>query len=129
MVIDKDKKKEYDKNYYQENKKQRKKYYKNHKVKIAKYQHKNKDKISIQDHKRYLERRIWFNNYKNTLKCYTCEENHRACIEFHHRDPSKKKYNIAEMVIWGISKEKILKEIKKCDILCANCHKKLHHIS
>jgi hypothetical protein len=31
------------------------------------------------------------------------------------------------MAAWGWSKSKILKEIEKCEILCANYHRMLHH--
>jgi hypothetical protein len=34
---------------------------------------------------------------------------------------------IAQAVNQGWSKERILEEIKKCDVLCANCHFKEHY--
>lgn len=41
---------------------------------------------------------------------------------FHHLDPAKKKFGL-EAQTWGDrSEEKVLKEAKKCVILCMNCH-------
>lgn len=80
---------------------------------------KEKRKIYIQ------QRREWFNEFKKTLKCIKCEENHISCLEFHHRNPEEKDFEIAAFVSTA-SKEKILNEIKKCDVLCSNCHRKTH---
>ena len=71
--------------------------------------------------------RIWFDEYKETLKCSKCEENHPSCLEFHHLDPNEKESGVSEMVRKKIDKELIFKEIKKCEVLCSNCHRKLHY--
>lgn len=88
---------------------------------------KNKQKhiLNLKERKRQI--RKWFKEYKSILKCSLCPENHSACIEFHHRNKktSDDRY-IAHLVSEGHSKKRILKEIKKCDILCSNCHRKLH---
>ena len=34
---------------------------------------------------------------------------------------------VSNMVAAGYSKERIMKEINKCIVLCANCHRKVHH--
>jgi hypothetical protein len=65
-------------------------------------------------------------SYKIGLKCQICGEDHPATIVFHHRDPTKKKWPIARGIADGYSKEIILEEMDKCDVLCANCHHKLH---
>lgn len=70
------------------------------------------------------ENREWFKNYKSTLECSICGENHPAVIDFHHNDPSTKERNVTDMM--KFSMDKIKKEINKCTILCSNCHRKLH---
>jgi len=63
--------------------------------------------------------------YKNG-KCKICGYN--KCInalEFHHRDPSTKKENWDNMSGWRW--ERIVKELDKCDLLCANCHREIHY--
>ena len=70
--------------------------------------------------------RKWLDDYKSTHKCLKCEETHIGCLEFHHRDPAQKDIEIAAAVRVGWSIDKIKEEIEKCDILCANCHRKLH---
>ena len=70
--------------------------------------------------------REWFFNYKSTLECNRCGENHIATLQFHHTDPSEKKFNLSNGYSLGLSKEKIVKEIEKCEVLCANCHSILH---
>lgn len=43
-------------------------------------------------------------------------------MHFDHRDPSTKFRNVSLM--GSYSKERILAEIAKCDVVCANCHAK-----
>ena len=74
----------------------------------------------------YLELRNWINSYKSNLKCSKCDESRWWVLDFHHRNPEEKDNTIA-MMIRTSSKEKILEEINKCDVLCANCHRDLHY--
>lgn len=69
--------------------------------------------------------RAWFKGYKKKLSCSICGESHPAIIDFHHN--GKKENPVAQMVHWGHSINNIIKEIEKCQILCANCHRKLHY--
>lgn len=49
------------------------------------------------------------------------------CVfEFHHIDDSKKEYTPAK--IFMLSRAKIDKELAKCIMLCANCHR-IHHMN
>lgn len=62
------------------------------------------------------------------MKCIKCGEADRACLDFHHRNPSEKDGNVSHMLQLG-SVENAMKEAEKCDILCSNCHRKLHYYS
>lgn len=46
-----------------------------------------------------------------------------ASLDFHHRDPSTKKFGISQSK--GRSWDKIKEELDKCDLLCANCHREV----
>ncbi len=56
--------------------------------------------------------------------CRICGETDAACLDFHHRNPDEKEGHIGEFRRFGT--ERLLKEIAKCDVLCANCHRKFH---
>ena len=56
--------------------------------------------------------------------CVKCGEQDVACLDFHHRDPLEKEGHIGEFRKFGI--KRLLAEIAKCDVLCANCHRKYH---
>ena len=58
--------------------------------------------------------------------CQECGEGHPACLVFHHRDPSTKLFNFNAPDLVGHSATEIEEELAKCDVLCANCHRKLH---
>jgi hypothetical protein len=88
---------------------------------------KNKEKSITSVKKRKNETSSWLSDLKSSLKCSICSEDHPACLHFHHRDPNEKDIQIAQAANMGWSKEKILAEIAKCDVLCANCHAKLHY--
>jgi len=65
-------------------------------------------------------------NYKAARGCKNCYEYDPVVLDFHHREPSKKKYGIMYLISGEYSKDVIMSEISKCDILCANCHRRLH---
>ena len=69
--------------------------------------------------------RRWYNDYKSTLTCSMCPESESVCLDFHHKDPNKKEFSIGHQVA-SKGKATLMKEIKKCVVLCANCHRKLH---
>ena len=75
------------------------------------------------------ERRKRLRDLVNNIKinCNRCNETHIATLQFHHTDPVTKEICIAEAVHRGWSDRKLLQEINKCEILCANCHAKEHY--
>ena len=105
---DKEKKREWDRKYYQANKSKR------------------KEDIRLNGLKRHKEIRKWMAEYKSQLKCQLCPENSPFCMDFHHINPEEKEITIARAIQIRWSKTRILKEINKCIVLCANCHRKLH---
>jgi len=56
--------------------------------------------------------------------CYNCNEIDPRCLDFHHRDPSKKSFDIGSHAT--LSRKRVKVEIDKCDVICANCHRKLY---
>lgn len=46
-------------------------------------------------------------------------------LEFHHRDMRKKDFVISAVRIY-VAWDKLVKELDKCDLLCANCHREAH---
>lgn len=70
--------------------------------------------------------KAWFKEQKTTLACNRCAENHPACLQFHHKDPGEKTVNLGRAVARGWGPARILEEMAKCEILCANCHAKEH---
>ncbi len=58
-------------------------------------------------------------------KCQRCGwQGHLAAYEFHHIDPSRKDFALGNVSHkrW----ELILNELKKCELLCSNCHRIEH---
>jgi hypothetical protein len=56
--------------------------------------------------------------------CEICSEKDFACIQFDHVDPDKKEFSIANALSLGYSISTVQEELKKCSVLCANCHAK-----
>lgn len=76
--------------------------------------------------KRYRFLKHIASEIKLILGCKKCGfDKHPRALEFHHRDPATKFFEIAS-AITGIGFLVFLAEIEKCDVLCANCHA-AHH--
>ncbi len=74
---------------------------------------------------RVREIQQWLNDYRRQLTC-PCGENHPGCLVFHHIDPNTKELPVSQVAQRGWGRDRIMREIAKCQILCANCHSKLH---
>jgi transposase len=54
--------------------------------------------------------------------CVLCGyDRHQAALQFHHLDPAKKDFHLADS---GVTRsiERLRREIEKCVLLCGNCH-------
>mgnify|MGYP006935470923 CR=1 FL=1 len=58
-------------------------------------------------------------------KCEMCGYNKCiAALDFHHTNPSEKEFNISSRIVsWEIAK----KELDKCILVCANCHREIEY--
>lgn len=73
-------------------------------------------------------RRAKTNEWLNTIKskgCARCGETFLACLDFHHRDPKKKLFAIGVRA-GAVGLKALQEEVAKCDVICSNCHRKLH---
>lgn len=59
--------------------------------------------------------------------CCKCGDKRSYVLDFHHIEPETKYNTIAHMTK-SASKENLEKEIKKCVLLCANCHREFHYL-
>lgn len=69
-----------------------------------------------------------FLSYISDKFCKICGENDIRVLEFDHRVSDEKRDSVYTLVSKGCSWKTIMKEIDKCDILCANCHRKKTNI-
>ena len=77
--------------------------------------------------RRKKELRIFIKNIKKQSQCKLCGENCWYCLVFHHRDENDKRFNISNVPNLGYGLNTIKQEMDKCDIVCVNCHKEIHH--
>jgi hypothetical protein len=59
--------------------------------------------------------------------CSECGQRSVACLDFHH-DTGEKDDTVARMVADGRSRDAVKTEMRKCTVLCANCHRKRHFV-
>ena len=64
--------------------------------------------------------------YKVTQKCSKCSEKRWYVLDFHH--VKGKDNEVSRMMNDCYSIKKIKEEIRKCIILCANCHREIHYL-
>ena len=72
--------------------------------------------------KRRDEARTYILGYLSSHHCIDCGESNTIVLEFDHVR-GRKKMAVAHMAQEGYSLEAIRKEINKCEVRCANCHR------
>ena len=76
--------------------------------------------------KRRLDNRQFVWDYLSTHPCVDCGERDPRLLEFDHVRGNKKE-NISQLATGRYSIETIQKEISKCEVRCANCHRRKTH--
>lgn len=73
-------------------------------------------------------RKLTLLNHAGGMKCTKCGYDKPVLdvYEFHHVDPSQKDPLWGKMIANNHSIDKMKKEIEKCVVLCANCHRETH---
>ncbi len=98
---------------------QNQKSYKNH-------WHKNRERIDTY-HYRYTDgMREKCNEMKHIAGCCLCKESDPVCLDFHHQIKQDKDASISAMINSHKRWADISREIAKCVVVCANCHRKIH---
>lgn len=73
--------------------------------------------------KHRAERFVWLDEVKNS-PCLDCGQKFPPeCMDFDHRVPATKLFDVSLGVVSGRSVESVKEEIAKCDLICANCHR------
>ena len=91
----------------------------------AKHYATNKQKVLIANSKHRKKKRIERQAFKATLSCSKCGFSHPVALDFHHV------FKLAHKSVNKLAQQGLYKqaraEIKKCIVLCANCHRIHHH--
>lgn len=56
--------------------------------------------------------------------CVDCGESDPVVLDFDHRNPDTKLFTICDGVSYGYAWSRIQAEASKCDVRCANCHRR-----
>lgn len=76
--------------------------------------------------KHQSKRNLFYWTLKSLFRCMDCGEHRPACLDFHHRNPEEKCMGIGQKAR-TVSREALLAEVMKCDVICANCHRHRHY--
>ena len=95
-------------------KKYRKYYYNENRDRLIKYSIESSKKITLRN-----QQYLW--DYLKNRPCIDCGNDNPIVLEFDHREEKITEVTKAAKNGWSI--ENIKKEIDKCDIRCANCHR------
>ena len=71
----------------------------------------------------YRERTAYLLEYFERNPCMDCGESDPVVLEFDHLDANAKLFNISQALPYR-GWQSILDEINKCDVVCANCHRR-----
>src|SRR5208337_1681462 len=69
--------------------------------------------------------RGFISSFLSCHPCVDCGELDPVVLEFDHRPETTKQFEISEAVRRTLSIATVMREIEKCDVRCANCHRRI----
>lgn len=86
-----------------------------------KHYHDNKEQYLERNKKAKQEKRAYLDKVKN-VPCADCGKQYPPYVmDMDHREPGRKTKEVSRLI--GNGWEALKKEIAKCDVVCANCHR------
>jgi hypothetical protein len=83
---------------------------------------KNKSKYKSSALRSKMRNRKFVQESKHMMPCKDCKVRYPYYVmDYDHRDPKEKYGNIGFLV--KFSRAQIVREMKKCDLVCSNCHR------
>lgn len=71
----------------------------------------------------------YLKEYKEASGCVDCKESYPYYVlEFDHLPKHAKSFTVSDFKRYTISLELIKEEVKKCEVVCSNCHKIRTHV-
>ena len=66
---------------------------------------------------------MWLFDYLSSHPCVDCGETDHRVLDFDHRDRTTKHANVSYLLC-SAGFERLKAEVAKCDVRCANCHRR-----
>lgn len=73
-----------------------------------------------------IKHKAFVAEWLKTHPCVDCGNNNPVVLEFDHRNPKEKVMTISQIATLAYGIHMLEKEILKCDVRCANCHRIFH---
>lgn len=95
---------------------------------IKEHYYKNKDyylkKAKKRNKKEKEKKSKYIYNYLKNHPCVDCGERDILVLEFDHKDRQDKNHTISIILRENIRFKKLTNEVAKCEVRCANCHRR-----
>lgn len=99
-------------------------YMKQYYIKNPDKYNRHKDELVKNNDKAWMEKTNSVMLLRMSHGCIDCGELDPIVLEFDHRNPSTKKYKISDIRKTKVKIEDFISELEKCDVVCANCHRR-----
>ena len=86
--------------------------------------YKNRDDLYAAQKRHRVKIRSKLFEFISTKSCIDCGEKDPVVLEFDHRESETKFKIVAKMLSGHYSWKSVTREIDKCDVRCANCHRR-----
>ena len=86
--------------------------------------YKNREDLYAAQKRHRIKVRTKLFAFLSKKKCRDCGERDPIVLDFDHKNPSDKFKSVSRMLSGHYSWASVLDEIKKCDVRCANCHRR-----
>lgn len=93
-----------------------------HRAKSKEHYQRYKEKYNDRNAEQRKTKRSFLDEAKKD-GCVVCGEKEAIALDFHHL--FGKDFNLSRHITTNV--EKLMEEVAKCVVLCANCHRKVHH--
>jgi hypothetical protein len=87
----------------------------------AAYFRAERPRVMATKRKRWTQLVEWYNELKASSPCVDCGQHfHHAAMTWDHLPGNEKRADVSNLR--RISRRAVLREIEKCELVCANCH-------